>query len=193
MALLIWQRPNLILLDEPTNHLDLEMRFALNQALQSFEGSVMLVSHDRHLLRSVCDDLWLVDAGKVEVFDGGIDDYPQWLVKRKSRSEVNTDGVTVAGETDACKLQKKQTAGFHKLHRFRLNQIRRLETTMEKLSKRKHVLEQKLADPQVYQENCKQELVQLLNEQRQVNLALQKSEDDWLELSEALERNPQLH
>ena len=76
LALLIWQRPNLILLDEPTNHLDLEMRLALNQALQGFEGSVILVSHDRHLLRSVCDDLWLVDDGKVDSFDDGIDDYP---------------------------------------------------------------------------------------------------------------------
>ena len=79
LALLIWQRPNLLLLDEPTNHLDLEMRLALNQALQGFAGSVLLVSHDRHLLRSVCDDLWLVDAGQVAPFKGDLDDYRTWL------------------------------------------------------------------------------------------------------------------
>ena len=89
LALLIWSRPNLLLLDEPTNHLDLEMRLALNQALQGFEGSVILVSHDRHLLRSVCDDLWLVDGAALQRFEQDLDHYPTWLARRKSSPEIS--------------------------------------------------------------------------------------------------------
>ncbi|MEM7565467.1 MAG: ABC transporter ATP-binding protein, partial [Pseudomonadota bacterium] len=84
------QRPNLLLLDEPTNHLDLEMRLALNQALQGYEGSVILVSHDRHLLRSVCDELWLVDRGRVQPFDQDLDFYPKWLANRKSGGDKSS-------------------------------------------------------------------------------------------------------
>src|SRR5690606_40590811 len=75
LALLVWQRPNLLLLDEPTNHLDLTTREALSMALNSFEGTLMLVSHDRALLRAVCDEFWLVGRGRVEPFDGDLDDY----------------------------------------------------------------------------------------------------------------------
>ena len=92
LALLIWRSPNLLLLDEPTNHLDLEMRLALNQALQGFEGSVILVSHDRHLLRSVCDDLWLVDGSQITRFEDDLGAYPAWLARRKSRAEIATGG-----------------------------------------------------------------------------------------------------
>jgi ATP-binding cassette subfamily F protein 3 len=187
LALVIWQRPNLILLDEPTNHLDLEMRLALNQALQGFEGSVILVSHDRHLLRSVCDDLWLVDAGKVEVFDDGIDDYPQWLAKRKSRQDADSGIAAVAEGTGSRKQQKKLEADFRKQHQTKFNQIKQLETAMEKLAKRKKSLELKLADPSIYQEGQKSELSSVLDEQKQVSISFQKSEDDWLELSEAVE------
>jgi ATP-binding cassette subfamily F protein 3 len=95
LALLIWSRPNLLLLDEPTNHLDLEMRLALNQALQGFDGSVILVSHDRHLLRSVCDDLWLVDNGMLQQFEQDLDHYPSWLAQRKSRGENSTVSTVV--------------------------------------------------------------------------------------------------
>ena len=80
LAMLVWQRPNLLLLDEPTNHLDLDTREALSMALNEFEGTVMLVSHDRALLREVCDEFWLVTAGKVEPFDGDLDDYQKWLL-----------------------------------------------------------------------------------------------------------------
>ncbi len=187
LALVIWQRPNLILLDEPTNHLDLEMRLALNQALQGFEGSVILVSHDRHLLRSVCDDLWLVDDGKVEVFDDGIDDYPRWLATRKSRLANDAGTVAVVEGTASRKQQKKQEADFRKLNQGKFNQIKKLEAAMEKLSARKQKLELKLADPSVYQEAQKVELSKVLAEQKQVRIDFQKSEDDWFELSEAVE------
>jgi len=187
LALLIWQRPNLILLDEPTNHLDLEMRLALNQALQGFEGSVILVSHDRHLLRSVCDDLWLVDDGKVDIFDDGVDDYPRWLTTRKSRMAIDAGTVAVVEGTASRKQQKKQEADFRKLHQGTFNQIKKLESTMEKLSLRKKALELKLSDSSIYQEAQKTQLTQVLSEQKEVSIDFQKSEDDWFELSEAVE------
>ena len=187
LALLIWQRPNLILLDEPTNHLDLEMRLALNQALQGFEGSVILVSHDRHLLRSVCDDLWLVDDGKVDIFDDGVDDYPRWLTTRKSRMAIDAGTVAVVEGTASRKQQKKQEADFRKLHQGTFNQIKKLESTMEKLSLRKKALELKLSDSSIYQEAQKIQLTQVLSEQKEVSIDFQKSEDDWFELSEAVE------
>lgn len=187
LALLIWQRPNLILLDEPTNHLDLEMRLALNQALQGFEGSVILVSHDRHLLRSVCDDLWLVDDGKVDIFDDGVDDYPRWLATRKSRMAIDAGTVAVVEGTASRKQQKKQEADFRKLHQGTFNQIKKLEAMMEKLSLRKKALELKLADSSIYQEAQKVQLSQVLSEQKAVSIDFQKSEDDWFELSEAVE------
>ena len=82
LAMLVWQRPNLLLLDEPTNHLDLTTREALSMALNEFEGTVMLVSHDRALLREVCDEFWLVADGAVQPFDGDLDDYQQWLLEQ---------------------------------------------------------------------------------------------------------------
>ena len=82
LALLVARRPNLLLLDEPTNHLDIEMRQALTVALQSFEGGLVVVSHDRHLIKSVADTLWLVADGKLQEFDGDLDDYQQWLRSR---------------------------------------------------------------------------------------------------------------
>lgn len=187
LALVIWQRPNLILLDEPTNHLDLEMRLALNQALQGFEGSVILVSHDRHLLRSVCDDLWLVDDGQVSTFDDGIDDYPRWLATRKARVTADASTVAVVEGTASRKQQKKQEAEFRKQHQPKFSQIKKLETAMEKLSARKQALELKLADPVIYQDSQKSELSKVLAEQKQVSIDFQKSEDDWFELSEEVE------
>lgn len=86
LALIVWQRPNLLLLDEPTNHLDLDMRQALTEALIDFEGALVVVSHDRHLIRSTTDDLYLVHDGKVEPFDGDLEDYQQWLSDSQNRS-----------------------------------------------------------------------------------------------------------
>jgi ATP-binding cassette subfamily F protein 3 len=85
LAMIVWQRPNLLLLDEPTNHLDLATREALSMALNEFEGTVMLVSHDRALLRAVCDEFWMVGRGKVEPFDGDLDDYQRYLLDESRR------------------------------------------------------------------------------------------------------------
>ena len=97
LALVIWGRPNLLLLDEPTNHLDLEMREALSEALQDYEGALVVVSHDRHLLRVTVDQLLLVDGGRVAPFDGDLDDYPAWLLRRQSRLEQAAAEVAPGG------------------------------------------------------------------------------------------------
>ncbi|MEO6407232.1 MAG: ATP-binding cassette domain-containing protein [Burkholderiaceae bacterium] len=98
LAMLVWQRPNLLLLDEPTNHLDLTTREALSMALNEFEGTVMLVSHDRALLREVCDEFWLVTEGAVKPFDGDLDDYQRWLLDQSRQTARAASGVSAAAE-----------------------------------------------------------------------------------------------
>ena len=174
LALIIWHRPNLLLLDEPTNHLDLEMRLALNQALQGFEGSVILVSHDRHLLRSVCDDLWLVDRGEVGRFDGDLDDYPAWLARRKS---TPAETVVPAKPT----LDRKQL-------RFQQNQLRRVERDIERLSVQREQIDQELSDEALYQAGNQDQLKETQLRQAELIRRLEGLEEQWLELSELLEQ-----
>jgi len=101
LAMLVWQRPNLLLLDEPTNHLDLQTREALSMALNEYEGTVMLVSHDRALLREVCDEFWLVAGGAVKPFDGDLDEYQQWLLEQSREAARSAKAARAAGEPDA--------------------------------------------------------------------------------------------
>ena len=96
--MIIWQRPNLLLLDEPTNHLDLDMRRALTEALIEFEGAIVVVSHDRHLLRSTTDDLYLVHDGQVEPFDGDLDDYQRWLADSQKQMRQSAEPAAENGE-----------------------------------------------------------------------------------------------
>jgi ATP-binding cassette subfamily F protein 3 len=187
LALLIWQKPNLILLDEPTNHLDLEMRLALNQALQDFAGSVILVSHDRHLLRSVCDDLWLVDDGRVQRFDADIDGYPRWLATRKQRPSDR--GIAQQGRSGNSKKQKRQEAAARRLQQPKLNRLKQLETEIEKLTRRKSELETILAQSDIYQPAQKSLLTETLAEQTTLKKDLLRLEDEWMLLSEELEKS----
>ncbi|MCZ6470499.1 MAG: ATP-binding cassette domain-containing protein [Gammaproteobacteria bacterium] len=185
LALLIWQKPNLILLDEPTNHLDLEMRLALNQALQDFEGSVILVSHDRHLLRSVCDDLWLIDEGKVQQFNEDIDAYPKWLATRKQRQVAPGDVAPQRGGNR--KKQKRQQAAARRLLQPQLNQLKLLETEIEKLTRRKAEMESLLGESELYQAQQKAQLTTILAEQTTLLQELYQKEDEWMVLSEEIE------
>ena len=185
LAILIWQKPNLILLDEPTNHLDIEMRLALNQALQDFAGSVILVSHDRHLLRSVCDDLWLVDDGKVERFDSDIDGYPKWLATRKQRPSDRVDVSQTRGSNS--KKQKRQDAAARRLQQPKLNRLKQLEKEIEKLTRRKTELETIRAHSDIYQPDQKSLLTEALAEQTTLKQALLQLEDEWMLLGEELE------
>jgi ATP-binding cassette subfamily F protein 3 len=185
LALLIWLKPNLILLDEPTNHLDLEMRLALNLALQEFEGSVILVSHDRHLLRSVCDDLWLVDDGKVQRFNQDIDAYPKWLANRKQTQATGSEAESMRGGNR--KKQKRQEAANRRLLQPQLNRLRQLESEIEKLTRRKTEIESLLGESAIYQAEQKELLTTTLEEQATLLQQLQHGEDQWMELSEEIE------
>ena len=175
LALLIWNRPNLLLLDEPTNHLDLEMRLALNQALQGFSGSVILVSHDRHLLRSVCDDLWIVDNGALQRFDEDLDYYPTWLAQRKSRNQNS------APTTSNPRLSRQEM-------KSRLGQLRKIENQIERLSSARDSLEHELSDLSIYNPENRDNLK--LRQAAQVENAqqLEQAEEEWLLLSEIIEQ-----
>ncbi len=189
LALLIWQKPNLLLLDEPTNHLDLEMRLALNQALQGFAGSVILVSHDRHLLRSVCDDLLLVDQGRVQPFGMDIDDYPRWLAERRSLPPGPAQKTAAAApESREQKKQRRQLeAERRKLQQPLLNRQKRLEREMDKLGERQQAIEARMADSELYDDDHKDELQDLLYEQAEIRKQLEEIEAEWFELGEQVE------
>ena len=176
LALLIWREPNLLLLDEPTNHLDLEMRLALNQALQGFEGSVILVSHDRHLLRSVCDDLWLVDGGRVARFDGDLGAYPAWLARRKSQTRPSDQDQASRNGVQRPRIDKSLQ-----------NRLKRLEKELESLSAKREQLEHELGDDQLYHESNQDRLRATLAEQAYNHRRLEEVEEEWLNLSEAIE------
>jgi ATP-binding cassette subfamily F protein 3 len=206
LALLIWQRPNLLLLDEPTNHLDLEMRHALTDALQGFEGALVLVSHDRHLLRVTCESLLLVDDGAVRPFAGDVDDYPAWLASRVGRREVEPGdpaGVvravaaqsagTVASLTGAADPNdRRQQRRLGAQSRQALNPLRQrergLEQRLETLSARRAAIEEALSGPEIYRPEAKDRLLALLDEQRAVAAELTATEQAWLEVSEAIEQ-----
>ena len=174
LALLIWHRPNLLLLDEPTNHLDLEMRLALNQALQGFEGSVILVSHDRHLLRSVCDDLWLIDGGALQHFDGDLDDYPAWLARRKATPREHLVATTKPLDRHQLKAQ--------------LSQLRKIEKEMASLNVTRERLEKRLGEQSLYDADNREELNASLSAQADNSSRLEQVEEEWLRLSEAIEQ-----
>jgi ATP-binding cassette, subfamily F, member 3 len=189
LALVSYQRPNLLLLDEPTNHLDLEMRQALAVALQDFEAAVVLVSHDRHLLRAVADELLLVDQGKARVFDGDLDDYARWFTTREQQEEQL---ISARESVENSAEQKKQRKREEAEQRNRLsglrNQIARLEKEMAKLQAELSTIETSLADADLYQEQSKPRLLQLLDSQKTLKRRLDDAESAWLEESEKLEK-----
>ncbi|HEX8979947.1 MAG TPA: ATP-binding cassette domain-containing protein [Parasulfuritortus sp.] len=194
LALIVWQRPNLLLLDEPTNHLDLETREALTVALAQFEGTLILVSHDRHLLRATTDEFMIVADGRVQPFDGDLDDYRDWLFKTKlGQAKPALPSAQAAPAVPAVdrKEQKRQEAEI----RQRLSaqrkpietRIRRLEELMDRHNARKAELEGRLAEPDIYADARKEELKQLLFEQATLNKELEQLEGEWMEQQEALE------
>ncbi len=182
LALLVWQRPNLLLLDEPTNHLDLEMRHALTLALQGFEGAMVVVSHDRHLLRATCEDFYLVDNGRVEPFSGDLEDYHQWLLKRQPAEECAPEEP----KTDR-RAQKRQEAEL----RQRLSPLKKRQDKLDKqlatAQQRWETLEARLAQSDIYQEENKAELTELLKERGTLQEQQESLEMAWLELQEQIE------
>lgn len=190
LALIVWQRPNLLLLDEPTNHLDLDMRQALTEALIDFEGALVVVSHDRHLLRSTTDDLYLVHDGQVEVFDGDLDDYQQWLadLQRQENQQDAPDKENNANSAQARKDQKRREAEFRSQTQPLRKQIAKLELQMEKLSAELAAVEEKLADSALYDISRKADLTLCLQQQSQAKSALEETEMTWLDAQEQLEQ-----
>jgi len=188
LALLVYHRPNLLLLDEPTNHLDLEMRQALATALQDFSGAMVIVSHDRHLLRVTTDQLLLVHEGQVSEFDGSLDDYPAWLAAQ-NRSSGN---VLRAAAQDAAGRERKDRKRRDAEQRQRLRplsrRIEKAEAAIAALQLRKKELEDRLAHAELYDAGRKDELKSVLEEQADVNWQLAREEADWLEAHEELER-----
>ena len=187
LAMLVYQKPNLLLLDEPTNHLDLEMRHALSVALQEFEGALVVVSHDRHLLRTVTDTLLLVAHGKVEPFDGDLDDYRQWIKDQNRQQASNDGGSKKESAQDNRKQQRQSAAEQRKLTQPLRNKIKKCETQMDNLSKEKDVLEQQLADNDIYSDANKQKLKDLLEQQAGINKKLAEAEEQWMTASEELD------
>ncbi|MBV4368304.1 ABC transporter ATP-binding protein [Erwinia sp. BNK-24-b] len=189
LALIVWQRPNLLLLDEPTNHLDLDMRQALTEALIDFEGALVVVSHDRHLLRSTTDDLYLVHDGKVEAFDGDLEDYQQWLSDlQKQTSAAAAEPKQESGNSaQARKDQKRREAELRTQTQPLRKQIEKLEKQMEKLNGQLADAESKLADAAIYEQSRKADLTVALQQQAEAKSALETCEMEWLDAQEQLE------
>lgn len=184
LALMIYQKPNLLLLDEPTNHLDMEMRHALTTALQEFEGAMMIVSHDRHLLRTVTDKLFLIHQGQVELFKGDVDDY-RTLVNKPG--EQKPEEGTAKPDVNNRKRQRQLDAEKRKQLQPLKRKLKTLEASMEKLTAEKEALQAQLSDNSLYEASEKQRLTQLLEQQGIVTNTLEELEMEWLVLSEELE------
>ncbi|HKU16805.1 MAG TPA: ATP-binding cassette domain-containing protein [Steroidobacteraceae bacterium] len=183
LALVSFRRPNLLLLDEPTNHLDLEMRQALAVALQDYDGAVVLVAHDRHLLRAVADELILVDAERAAPFDGDLEDYAKWF--------LTSAAPPAADEQQGAAKPRKQRKREEAERRNRLSPLRaevaRCEARIAEIERRRQEIEAQLASPDIYGEQAKPRLQELLKAQTQVRRDLDASEEAWLAATEQLD------
>jgi ATP-binding cassette subfamily F protein 3 len=187
LALLVYQKPNLLLLDEPTNHLDLEMRLALSTALQDYGGAMVIISHDRHLLRTVTDQFYLVHAGQLAPFDGDLEDYRQYLQQNTKQEMQATDTSREEHTAAARKRQRREDAEKRQRLQPLSKEIRQLEKTLASLESRKSELEAHLAEPNVYDEANRTRLKELLTEQANIQRQINQTEEIWLSKSEELQ------
>jgi len=208
LALIVWQRPNLLLLDEPTNHLDLETREALTMALAQFEGTLVLVSHDRHLLRATTDQFLIVADGRLQPFDGDLDDYKDWLFKTKlaaraegaeaapppaktaATAEVSAAPAAAVDRKEQKRLEAEQRQKMSALKKPIEARIKRLDEQIAKLNARKGEIDARLGSPDIYDAANKEELKTLITDQAYCIKELDQLENEWLEQQDALE---QLH
>jgi ATP-binding cassette subfamily F protein 3 len=203
LALIVRARPNLLLLDEPTNHLDIEMREALTEALQDYGGALIVVAHDRHLLRATADELWLVANGSVEPFDGDLDDYRDWVLSRARREAAGGDrperGESAADARRPAptspidrRAQKREQAEARQRIADRrkplLARQRTLDADLERLGAEKAELEAWLATSDAYTAEAKERLTEALARQGELTWTLARIESEWLEIAEALDR-----
>lgn len=190
LAILIWHKPNLLLLDEPTNHLDLEMRHALTLALQDFQGGLILVSHDRHLIRNTTDELLLVANGKVTDFSEDLDAYAQWLSEHRqqmlSGDNSDKDAATKLNKVDK-KAERQRAAEIRNQLRPLKQKSDKLEKQLDRLQEEKSRLDEQLADNSFYEEENKNKLTELLKQQADLQKQIDETEENWLEALEQLE------
>ncbi|WP_417227097.1 ribosomal protection-like ABC-F family protein [Amphritea sp.] len=190
LALIAWQRPNLLLLDEPTNHLDLEVRHALTLALQNFDGALILVSHDRHLLRNTVDQFWLVANGQVSPFDGDMDDYQQWLAaQRRTQNQAVEEpkenrSLSAAEKKEQKRLEAERRNALRPLRKA----IDKLEATLDKVTQELQLIETSLADVGLYEEGNKEQLKRQLQLQAELQQKADAIESEWMEKLEELEQ-----
>ena len=190
LALMIRQGPNLLLLDEPTNHLDLEMRQALSVALIEYTGALVVISHDRHLLRSVCDELLIVHDGVVDRFNRSLDDYQTWLREQEDKAD---QAAAKWQDAPAKSVNKKQQRQQQAQDRQRLkplrDAVRQVEKALAEQRTRLTKLDERLADESIYtDQDRKDELTQLVKDQAEAKAAIESLEWEWLEASEKLEQ-----
>ena len=198
LALIAWKKPNLLVLDEPTNHLDMETREALTMALSTYEGAVLLVSHDRHLLRAVTDELWLVHEGRQEVFEGDLDDYAKIVLDHRrvtaaeARAEHQADKAArneaqPVNNKEARRLAAQERARIAELRKPLKKELEKVEREMNALSEKLKALDTQLADPAFYNGADQGKVAQTLREHGELAPKVEALEMHWLELSEKIE------
>jgi len=199
LALLTWQKPNLLLLDEPTNHLDLEMRLALTLSLQHFSGAMVIVSHDRHLLRATTDEFYLVDNKKVQPFEGDLDDYHAWLgeqqKEQRAADRLAISTQKLASDKPSIKVDRKELKRKQAEFRATLQPLKKQFDKVDKLMEQKQSqlsdIETQLAQPEIYQAENKAKLAPLLREQGEIKSSLDDLEMDWLDLQQQMDDKQQ--
>ncbi|MCC6716011.1 MAG: ATP-binding cassette domain-containing protein [Gammaproteobacteria bacterium] len=201
LALLVHRRPNLLLLDEPTNHLDLEMRHALSVALQEFEGAMVVISHDRYMLRTVADRFLVIADRRVQSYSGDLDDYSRWITERNRERERRELAVAAGsgaateratgGESAAERKERRRLEAEQRQRRAPLRaQLQSQEAAIERLGQRRAEIQTALSQPDMYADGQKERLKSLLAEQADVAAQLAEAEDRWLSLSTELEAHP---
>jgi ATP-binding cassette subfamily F protein 3 len=200
LALIVWQRPNLLLLDEPTNHLDLETREALTEALAQFEGTMLLVSHDRHLLRATSDEFVIVADGKMTPFDGDLDDYRDWMMKSKLAAQNTARNTSTPApapvaiapikveRSDQKKLSAQERQRLAALKKPLATKLAKLEKEMSSTNTELERIENSMANATIYDASRKDELKLLLDTQVSSKRKLEHFESEWLQLNEEIEK-----
>ncbi len=196
LALLCYEKPNLLLLDEPTNHLDIDMRQALAVALQDYSGAVVLVSHDRHLLKVNSDTLILVANGRAQEFNGSVDDYPKWLIEHQrgvtpslDRTQTKAAEPAAVNHSAQAKKERKRDEAERRLAMQPLaNRLKRCEREIEKLNIKKVQIETQLADNELYEEAQREQLKQLLSDQAYTQKEIEQMEAEWFAVQEEIDQ-----
>jgi len=187
LALIVWQEPNLLLLDEPTNHLDLDMRYALSMALQEYQGAVILVSHDRFLVRTTVDQLLLVAEGALTIFTGDLNDYERWLTDYRKRDEASYAIPSSKPSNVSRKSQRQEDAKQRELRRPLMQHVKKFADELARLEKQSIPIETQLADTELYEEHNKAKLQELLAHQASLQQKIKSVEEAWLSACEKLE------